>query len=173
MSEFIAATVSCICLLIYVPAISKGLQTIQQRKVMMTRWRIFSIRITQFTETAAIVHGAFQILRSSIVIFGAATAIMQGDVRIVLWAYMVGWLVGLAGMWLAKQVQVGEAEFEFKPNVSGGIPSPFGGPDFNPDDFVDADAVMSYTDGEMVIDVAPALPDGEDSDDEDNTDENT
>lgn len=122
MNQFLTTVVSCMCLLAYLPVINSSLRQIRNREVMITQWRMFNMQVTRFTGVAAIVYGVFQGLRGMIIVTGAFMAISETEVRIVILAYFLGWLLSQAGIALARRIQVGEADFEVGPS---GFKSPF------------------------------------------------
>jgi hypothetical protein len=117
MSQAFITVVSCLCLLAYFPVIGKSLQQVQQREVVITQWRVFSVHVTHFTGVAAMVYGVFQGVRGAITVTGALMAVSESDVRIVIFAYLLGWLLSQAGIALARQIQVGETDFEVGPGT--------------------------------------------------------
>ena len=117
MNQVFTTVVSCLCVMAYFPVIGKGWQQIQQREVIITQWRVFSIHVTHFTGVAAMVYGAVQGLRGLIIVTGALMAVSESDVSIVIFAFLLGWLLSQVGIALARQIQVGEADMEVTPKV--------------------------------------------------------
>ena len=151
MNQFLTTVVSCLCLLAFFPVIGRGLQQIQNREVVITQWRVFSIRVTHFTGTAAILYGGFQGLRGVITVTGALMAVSESDVRIVIFAFLLGWLLSQVGIALARQIQVGEADFEVRPGM--------GRPDF----VVDGSLVDDPPDDDIVdVILLPPMADEDD-----------
>jgi hypothetical protein len=111
MDTLLTTALACLCLPIFIPVIGKGLQHIQQRQVIITRWLVFDLHVTHFQGAGAVVYGGGQVIAGLVAILGALLAVSQANIVLALAAGLAGALIIQLAKMLARYIQGGEADF--------------------------------------------------------------
>jgi hypothetical protein len=110
METLLTTALACLCLPVFIPVIGKGIQHIQQREVILTRWLVFDLRVTHFEGAGALIYGGGQVIGGLVAILGALLAVSRADIALALAAGLAGALIIQLGGTLARYIQGGETD---------------------------------------------------------------
>lgn len=109
MIEWVVATsVSCLCMILYLPILSVGIIHTRLRRATPNPSKGLLHRAISFSDTAAVVYGLSEALQGGVVVFGALLTLSTRDLRYVLVAFAIGWVIEFVGFRLALKMELSE-----------------------------------------------------------------
>lgn len=118
MGNIIVALCSTACVLVYAPVLLVAFRAISTREATISNTAAINGKILRFSGAGAIVFGLGQILSAGLSFFGVYLALTNSNLGYLLLGAFVGALAAVSGTWLARKVQLGDAEVDLfnKPN---------------------------------------------------------
>lgn len=112
MGNIIVTLCSALCVLVYAPVLVVAFRSITTREATITSTAAISGKMLRFTGAAAVVFGLGQILSASSSFFGVYLAVTNSDLLFLFAGAFVGAVAAVGGTWLARKVQIGDAEVD-------------------------------------------------------------
>ncbi|GAB4508442.1 MAG: hypothetical protein OHK0046_00820 [Anaerolineae bacterium] len=115
--EFLSAALACMCLPIYLPLLANSIRQLLRGEVTLTRWSFLNVRVTRLTGGAAMVYNVAQVFSVLLIFNGLFAAVREGNPLLIFSGLLLGWLIGLAGGFLARTMQGDITETTVGPTI--------------------------------------------------------
>lgn len=113
---------ACLCLPTYIPLFLNSVRQLQRGEVILTRWSFLNLQVTRLTGGAALLYSGAQLVGNGVIILGILNAVNTGRLGDVFISIFIGWLIGLTGATVARNMQDGVSEVNIgADNIDGQV----------------------------------------------------